>query len=141
MGWRSIGIMNQTTSDAGLDRSDHALILGSRVNNTPVFSRSGERIGHVDDLSIEKISGKAIYAIMSFGGFLGLGEKYHPVPWSLLDYDPERGGYVVPLDKEALENAPYYDRYELSALGGPSHLNYGERIFGYYGPYGPLPYW
>jgi len=132
--------MNQTASSAVPDTSDHALILGSRVNDTPVFSKNGERIGHIDDLSIERVSGKVVYAIMSFGGFLGIGEKFHPIPWSLLDYDPERGGYVVPLDKKALEEAPHYDRYELTALGGPEHLSYGERIFGFYGPYGPVPY-
>lgn len=132
--------MNQTPSDFP-DRSDHALILGSRVNKTPVFNRTGERIGHVDDLSIEKESGKVVYAIMSFGGFLGIGEKFHPIPWSLLDYDPGQSGYVVPLDKAAIETAPHYDRHELSALGGPSHLAYGERIFGYYGSYGSVPYW
>jgi hypothetical protein len=72
---------------------------------------------------------------------LGIGEKFHPLPRSLLDYDPEQGGYVVPLDKAALEAAPTYDRYELAELGGPSHQAYGEQIFGYYGPYGSVPYW
>lgn len=133
--------MNQATSDAMLDRSEHKLIFGSRVTGTPVFSPAGDRIGHVDDLSIEKVSGKVIYAILSFGGFLGIGEKFHPVPWSLLDYDPNHAGYKIPLDKAALEAAPYYDRYKLGELGGPSHLTYGERIFGYYGPYGSVPYW
>ena len=131
--------MNQDTPF--LDRSDHALILGSRVINQSVYGSTGERIGHVDDLSIEKVSGRTVYAITSFGGFLGIGEKFHPIPWSLLEYDVERGGYVVPLDRAALEAAPSYDRYELGELGGPSHLSYGERIFGYYGPYGSVPYW
>jgi hypothetical protein len=135
-----VSILDQTPSDI-LDRLDHALILGSRVNDTPVFNQAGERIGHVDDLSIKKVSGKVVYAIMSFGGFLGIGEKFHPIPWSLLDYDPGQADYVVPLDRAVLEAAPYYDRYELSALGGPSHRTYGERIFGYYGPYGTVPYW
>jgi len=133
--------MTQAESDAVLDRSDHALILSSRVNKTPVFNKVGERIGHIDDLSIEKVSGKVVYAIISFGGFLGIGEKLHPLPWSLLDYDPDKMGYVVPLDRDALESAPHYDRYELGELGGPSHLSYGEQIFGYYGPYGTMPYW
>lgn len=132
--------MNQT-SDPALDRSDHALILGSRVNDTPVFNQAGERIGHVDDLSIEKANGRVVYAIMSFGGFLGIGEKFHPIPWSLLDYNPERLGYVVPLDKAALEAAPNYGRDELRELGGAHHLTYGEGIFTYYGPYGAVPYW
>lgn len=133
--------MDQTISDPLIEESEHRFILASRVNDAPVFDEAGKRLGHVDDLSIERVSGQVIYAIVSFGGFLGIGEKFHPVPWSLLDYDPERGGYVVPLDRATLESAPYYDRYELSALGGPSHQTYGERIFGYYGPYGSVPYW
>lgn len=121
--------------------ADRPLILASRVTGTAVYSRTGERIGHVDDLSIEKTTGRVIYAIMSFGGFLGIGEKFHPIPWSLLDYVPDRGGYVVPLDRSELEGAPFYGREELVALGGASHQYHGERIFEYYGPYGPLPYW
>lgn len=127
--------------NASAARSDHTLILASRVTGTPVVNKAGERIGHIDDLSIDRISGKVVYAIMSFGGFLGIGERFHPLPWSILDYDLEQGGYVVPLDKAALEAAPTYDRHELAELGGPSHQTYGEQIFGYYGPYGSVPYW
>ena len=130
--------MNQAMSET-VAESGHKLILGSRVESTPVFNKDGERIGHIDDLSIERVSGKVAYAIMSFGGFLGIGERFHPIPWSLLDYDVERGGYTVPLDKADLKNAPHYDREELIALGGPSHQRYGERIYDYYGAYGPVP--
>jgi hypothetical protein len=126
--------MNQATSEA-----ENRLILGSRVEGTPVYNRAGETIGQIDDLSIERASGRVVYAIMSFGGFLGIGEKFHPIPWSLLEYDVERGGYVVPLDKAELKNAPHYERDELVALGGPSHVDHGERIYEYYGSFGPLP--
>lgn len=130
--------MNQSTSQRAVE-AGHTLILGSRVEGTPVYGKDGETIGHIDDLSIERVSGKVTYAIMSFGGFLGIGEKFHPIPWALLDYDVERGGYVVPLAKADLEGAPHYERDELVALGGPSYKSYGERIFSYYGTYGPLP--
>jgi sporulation protein YlmC with PRC-barrel domain len=132
--------MNASFPEAAED-SEHRLILASRVNGTPVFNKGGDKIGHVDDLSIEKKSGRTIYAIMSFGGFLGVGEKFHPVPWSMLTYDPARAGFVVPLDKSALEGAPYYDRAELASLGGVTPHSFDQRIFEYYGPYGPLPYW
>jgi hypothetical protein len=132
--------MTHATSDA-VDRSSHPLILASRVNGTTVFNKAGDKIGHIDDLSIEKVSGKVIYAIMSFGGFLGIGEKFHPVPWSLLDFDLERNGYVVPFDKAMLESAPYYERDELAKLGGDSHLSYANTIYAYYVPYGAIPYW
>jgi hypothetical protein len=119
----------------------HPLILSSRVTGTPVYDRSGNKLGSVDDLSIEKKSGKAVYAILSFGGFLGIGERYHPVPWMLLEYDTEQGGYTVPLTPEALKDAPNYDAAEIRLLGGADHRSYGNTIYGYYGTYGVVPYW
>jgi len=121
--------------------STHRLILASRVIDTSVLSPSGERIGKIDDLSVNRFTGEVIYAVVSFGGFLGMGEKFHPLPWSLLDYNTAWRGFVVPLDRETLEAAPTFDREELVELGGTRHLSYGERIFGYYGRYGALPYW
>jgi len=73
--------------------------------------------------------GKAIYAIMSFGGFLGIGEKYHPLPWSTLKYDESKGGYVVNLDKQMLEGAPTYDMDDKDFLWTP---DYGRSVDKYY---------
>jgi sporulation protein YlmC with PRC-barrel domain len=84
------------------------VISSKRVNGTEVFSQRGEHLGEIEDIMIEKRSGEAVYAIMSFGGFLGIGEKYHPLPWSTLTYDETKGGYVVDLDKKMLEDAPTY---------------------------------
>ena len=78
---------------------------------------------------------------MSFGGILGIGEKFHPVPWSLLEYDVERGGFTVPLDPAVLKTAPHYDAAEIRDLGGPEYRTYGDTIYGYYGTYGAVPYW
>jgi hypothetical protein len=88
-----------------------------------------------------KETGRAVYAIMSFGGFLGIGEKFHPVPWALLDFDVERGGFTVPLTPAALKGAPNYDAAEIRVLGGPDYRTYGDTIYGYYGTYGVTPYW
>jgi hypothetical protein len=57
---------------------------------------------------INKYTGQVAYAVVSFGGFLGIGAEYHPIPWRLLDYDEEVGGYVVDLDREQLEKAPHF---------------------------------
>jgi sporulation protein YlmC with PRC-barrel domain len=116
----------------------HPLILASRVTGTPVYDRSGTRLGHVDDVSIEKDSGRAIYAILAFGGILGIGEKFHPVPWRMLDYDLDLQGFKVPLDPASLKDAPSYDARELRDLGGPDYRVHGETIYGYYGA---VPYW
>jgi hypothetical protein len=133
--------MTQSSSADLLDQLDHPLVLSDRVLKTPVFDTAGNRLGHVDDLSIEKGRGRVIYAIMSFGGFLGIGEKFHPLPWSLLDYDPERGGFTVPLDPSILKDAPTYSAEQLRNLGGPDYRTNGDRIFDYYGAYGAAPVW
>ena len=85
-----------------------SLSAAEKVEGTSVYNLAGEKLGTVEDVMLDKVSGKAIYAVMSFGGFLGIGEKYHPLPWSTLKYDEGRGGYVVNLDKRKLESAPTY---------------------------------
>jgi hypothetical protein len=79
---------------------------------------------------IDKRSGQVAYAVMSFGGFLGMGERYHPLPWDVLDYDERQGGYVVDLNKERLQNAPYYGANDMPDW---SDRHYGSQIDDYYG--------
>src|SRR6202035_2735195 len=71
------------------------LIAADKVQGTNVYNRAGDKLGSVDDIMIDKVSGHAIYAVMSFGGFLGMDKKYHPLPWGALKYDAQKGGYVV----------------------------------------------
>jgi sporulation protein YlmC with PRC-barrel domain len=93
-------------------------ILASKVKGTAVFDRDGSKIGHVEDVMLDKSSNEILYAVVAFGGFLGIGEKYHPVPWPLLDYEPRTGGYVVPLDRSVLERAPVHELNELTRDDG-----------------------
>ncbi len=93
--------------DLGRDETG-SLIAASKVNGTAVYNRAGESLGTIHDVMIDKRRGQVSYAVMSFGGFLGLGEKYHPLPWNLLTYDERQGGYVVNLDKSVLQGAPAY---------------------------------
>jgi hypothetical protein len=93
----------QDTSDTG-----GRLIAAGKVNGTAVYDARGEKIGNVYDIMIDKASGKADYAILNFGSFLGMGGRYHPLPWNQLTYDPGAGGFVVNLDKSRLEGAPSY---------------------------------
>ena len=78
-------------------------ILGATVNNP-----AGEKLGTVEDLMIDATDGRIIYAVMTFGGLLGLGKQYHPVPWELLRYDAPSKAVVVDLDRTRLENSPNY---------------------------------
>jgi hypothetical protein len=61
---------------------------------------------------IDKLSGKVAYAIMSFGGFLGIGEDYYPLPWSLLTFNPELDGYELNVTEQQLKGAPKFSKYE-----------------------------
>lgn len=122
------------------DARHENLIVASRVKGASVFNLDGDRIGHIDDLSIERQSGQVRYALMSFGGFLGIGEKLHPLPWSVLKYNTEKMGYSVPLSRAELENAPSYTVDELAAYGGQD-VDYRERLYQYYQPFGATPYW
>jgi hypothetical protein len=108
------------------------LIASDKVEGTAVYDRHGERLGDVYNFMVDKVSGKVAYAVLSFGGFLGIGERYHPLPWEKLSYDTRMGGYVVDVDRDMLERAPSYARDE-TPWGDPS---YGRSVYGYYGvPY------
>lgn len=118
--------------------SSPELIAGSCVTDTAVFNTAGDRIGKVDDLIIHKVTGQVEYALMSFGGFLGIGEKVHPLPWEVLSYDTGREGYVVPVDKEALKNAPSLDPDNIDELAAGGVWR--TQLHAYYGPFGARPY-
>ena len=88
------------------------IISSDRVTGTSVYNSAGEKLGSVYKVMLDKYSGKVAFALMSFGGFLGIGEKYHPLPWSALKYDTSKQGYVVNLDKTMLAGAPTVDTHE-----------------------------
>jgi sporulation protein YlmC with PRC-barrel domain len=84
------------------------LISSEKVDGTAVYNRKGDHLGTVHHVMIDKSTGQVAYAVMSFGGFLGIGEDYHPIPWRALKYDVEMDGYVVDTDRSRLEGAPRY---------------------------------
>lgn len=109
-----------------------SVISSDKVNGTNVYNPAGDKLGSIDNLMIDKISGQVRYAVMEFGGFLGIGTDRYPLPWNTLKYEPEMGGYVVSLSKEQLDKAP---RYQTSTV--PEYSDeYGRRVHDYYGvPY------
>src|SRR5918994_1192710 len=90
--------------------SKHRLIASDRVEGTAVMNGAGVKIGTIERVMIDKLSGQVAFAVLSFGGFLGIGEKHHPIPWEVLNYNEEEGAYVVDLDRDTLEKAPAYGR-------------------------------
>lgn len=85
-----------------------SLISSELIRGTKVLNPQGDHLGTIVTVMIEKHTGQVAYSVMSFGGFLGIGEKYHPLPWHVLNYDQAVGGYVIDLDKERLAAAPSY---------------------------------
>jgi len=102
-------IVEPTTSD--LTAGTHGtLIAASKVSGTRVYGADEERIGEVLDLMIDKWSGKVEYAVLTFGGFLGLGTKEFALPWRMLRYEPRLEGFVVAeITRERLDMAPVHD--------------------------------
>jgi len=104
------------------------LIASNKVEGTAVYNRAGEKLGSIYNFMVDKVSGEVEYAVLQFGGFLGLGGDYYPLPWDVLTYESQQGGYVVDLDKEVLENAPHFSNDEPAF-----DRSYGEQVYGYYG--------
>ena len=86
----------------------HQLIASDRVEGTSVRRPNGDKIGHIERLMIDKVSGKVSYAILSFGGFLGLGTNLLPLPWGRLRYNPRFEAYELDIEDEELQRAPSF---------------------------------
>jgi hypothetical protein len=86
------------------------LIESDRVEGTTVYDPQGNNIGSIKRLMIEKLSGRVAYAVMSFGGFLGMGSEEHGIPWSKLTYDTSLGGYRTDISESQLRGAPAFSR-------------------------------
>lgn len=99
--------MTDPVADGDIADVGHRLISSNRIEGTPVFDKYGKKIGSVHSVMIEKQSGQVAYAVLTFGGFLGLGSRAYPLPWSMLTYDREQHGYCVDLRHEDIEDAPY----------------------------------
>jgi PRC-barrel domain len=101
----------QSTLDTST-RETHALIGSDKVQGTAVYRSNGEKIGTIERMMIDKISGQVAYAVMSFGGFMGIGQDYYPLPWNALTYNPQLEGYEVNISEEQLKGAPKYSSHE-----------------------------
>lgn len=115
-------------TDIATDETNR-LIASNKVEGTAVYNQQNEKLGSIYNFMVDKRSGQVEYAVLSFGGLFGLGSDYYPLPWDVLTYDTDQGGYVVNLDKSVLEKAPRY-----SAGNEPTFdRDYGREVYGYYG--------
>jgi sporulation protein YlmC with PRC-barrel domain len=121
--------LQDTTSTAG------RLIAADQVQGTTIYNPNGDNLGSVEDVMIDKVTGRIAYAVVGFGGFLGIGNRHYPLPWEKLSYDPAMGGYVVDLDRSVLEGAPSYADNDAVAWNDRA---WDEQVYDYYGA---RPYW
>ncbi|HET7410080.1 MAG TPA: PRC-barrel domain-containing protein [Paracoccaceae bacterium] len=128
---------SENMSESELRSSETVELIGSdKVEGTHVFNRQGQHLGQIEKVMIDKHAGKVAYAVMSFGGILGMGEEHYPLPWEVLDYDTGVDGYVIELDKAKLEGAPSFVRGSEPAWQDPL---YNREIYGHYGLAYPYP--
>jgi hypothetical protein len=122
--------MAPSTQGTTLDKRETANLIGSdKVEGTPVYRSNGERVGKIERIMIDKLTGKVAYAVMSFGGFMGIGEDYYPLPWPLLTYNPRLDGYEVNIGEQQLKGAPKYSKHESWDWSDAAR---GRKLYAYY---------
>jgi sporulation protein YlmC with PRC-barrel domain len=105
------------------------LIASNKVEGTAVYGRRGDRLGTIYNFMVDKYSGQVEYAVMSYGGFLGMGQRYYPLPWRILSYDTRQGGYRIDMSERDLERAPSFGRDDEPRFS----RDYGRRVNDWYG--------
>lgn len=122
-----------TLQDANIEET-HDLIASDKVEGTDVYGSDGKHIGSIERIILEKRSGRVAYAVLSFGGFLGIGHDHYPLPWPKLNYDETVSGYRVDVTKDQVESAPHY----VSGEDYDWNRDNGRVIYDHYGV---PPYW
>lgn len=111
-------------------KSSQDCIASDRVEGTAVYGSDGNKIGSVDCIMIEKRSGQAREAILDVGGFLGMGGSRHAVPWQMLQYDVDQGGYLLDVTEDQLKNAPRFEENDRDTT--LSDQNHRARVYEFY---------
>ena len=113
----------------------HTLIASDRVEGTPVRRGNGEKIGTIERLMIDKLNGNVAYAVLTFGGFLGIGQRHMPVPWSRLHYDPKMLAYQIDLTDRDLHALKAGEEFDWGDRPAEFDMQGRHRIPGYWGAY------
>jgi sporulation protein YlmC with PRC-barrel domain len=110
-------------------------LSASSINGTTVENPSGENLGDIKDLMIDLSTGRIAYCVLSFGGFLGMGDKLFAIPWEAFAIDTEDEKFILNVPQEKLENAPGFDKGNW-----PDHATH-EYLTRVYSHFGYKPYW
>jgi sporulation protein YlmC with PRC-barrel domain len=114
---------------------DRRVLSASTLTGDRVRNRDGEDLGKIEELMIDVINGRIAYAVLSFGGFLGLGDKLFAIPWDAMELRGDEHKFVLNVDKEVLRNAPGFDKDNWPDMADP---DWGLNIYRHYGV---RPYW
>ena len=115
-------------SSTGYAVDDAHLMSANSLVGQPLFDRAGEKLGVVKEVFVNKMTGQIEFVLGATGGFLGVGEKFHPLPWSLLTYNHAPEGYVVSVGRDAIRAAPAYDRDQLTS----TNYGWGDQVHRYF---------
>lgn len=114
---------------AGGDTGPHLMGANTLIGND-VYNHNDEDLGEIKEIMLGMNSGKVAYAVLSFGGILGMGEKLFAVPWAALMLDTKNKRFVLNVDKDTLKNAPGFDKDNWPNMADAS---WTKRIHSYYG--------
>ncbi|HKD05485.1 MAG TPA: PRC-barrel domain-containing protein [Bryobacteraceae bacterium] len=129
---------NDRTEDAtrySVDKRRRRVLSASTLKGDHVRNAAGEQLGSIDQIMIDVASGRVAYAVLSFGGFLGIGDKLFAVPWQALKIDEGEHEFVLDVSRETLEKAPGFDKNNWPDMAAPE---FGTTIYAHYGH---APYW
>jgi sporulation protein YlmC with PRC-barrel domain len=117
------------------DKTLGIVLSGSSLKGDKVVNYKGEDLGKIEEIMIDLDRGRVAYAVLSFGGFLGLGDKLFAIPWQAITVDTVKKQLILNADKELLEKAPGFDKDNWPDM---ADLSLGSTLYGYYGY---KPYW
>jgi sporulation protein YlmC with PRC-barrel domain len=120
--------MSESATTDDTYRGSMRLLISTLNTKLTAYARDASKLGTVEQLVIDMFTGKAEYAVLSFGGFLGLGQKYHPVPFSYLRVSTDGAGYIVDVDRTLIDGSPSYRNDDAPSFDEA----YGQRIKSYY---------
>ena len=112
-------------------RENYDVIAADKVEGTSVYDMTGDKLGSIKNVMIDKLSGNVVYATLAFGGVLGMGQNYHALPWDVLKYNTDLGGYQVDIDRNKLEGGPAATEEELT--GNFQNKEWSRKVYDYYG--------
>lgn len=111
------------------------IMAADTLEGDDVVNTKGEDLGNIKDIMIDVPTGRVAYAVLSSGGFLGIGDKLFAIPWSALTLDADRKCFILDVDKETLKNAPGFDKDHWPSMADPT---WAKEVHDYYGQRG---YW